>query len=358
MTQPPFLVLSLPRSRSFWLSRYLSYGGWTCGHEELRHVRSLDDVRSWLSLPCTGTCETAAAPWWRTLRDLAPDARVVVVRRPVAEVEASLLRLGIGFEQPMVGQALRKLDAKLDQVAARWPGAMAVPYADLVQEEACERIFCYCLGLPHDPAWWRAMAALNLQCDLAAMIQYMQAHRPQLDKVAATVKHGTLASLQSKLAFDTGGMVIAEESFRTAWRDAQHLVSSHLAEVGESPDAAQGKNVALLERLDDLGALQVVTARSNGRMFGYLLTVIAPSLESADRKTAVHATFFADASAPGLGMKLQRAALAAVRAKGTDELLLRAGVRGSGPRLGTLYRRLGAQYDGDCWKIDMQRAGG
>ena len=51
MTPPPFVVLSLPRSRSYWLSRYLSYGGWHCGHEEIRHARTLSDVRAWLARP-------------------------------------------------------------------------------------------------------------------------------------------------------------------------------------------------------------------------------------------------------------------------------------------------------------------
>ena len=53
MTPPPFVVLSLPRSRSYWLSRYLSYGGWHCGHEEIRHARTLSDVRGRVGKPLT-----------------------------------------------------------------------------------------------------------------------------------------------------------------------------------------------------------------------------------------------------------------------------------------------------------------
>ena len=29
-----FIVFAMPRSRSYWLSRFLSYEGWHCGHEE------------------------------------------------------------------------------------------------------------------------------------------------------------------------------------------------------------------------------------------------------------------------------------------------------------------------------------
>jgi hypothetical protein len=75
----PFVVFSSPRSRTFWLSKFLSVGGWHCGHEELRYARDLGDVKTWLAMPRTGTVETAASPFWRTLRDLAPDARVVIL---------------------------------------------------------------------------------------------------------------------------------------------------------------------------------------------------------------------------------------------------------------------------------------
>ena len=59
----------------------------------LLFIRGLDDAQAWLSQDCTGTAETAAAPWWRLVRHYRPDIRTLVVRRPVAEVLDSLLRL-------------------------------------------------------------------------------------------------------------------------------------------------------------------------------------------------------------------------------------------------------------------------
>lgn len=40
-TSGRFVVFSMPRSRSAWLARFLSYGDWHCGHDEIRHFRSL-----------------------------------------------------------------------------------------------------------------------------------------------------------------------------------------------------------------------------------------------------------------------------------------------------------------------------
>ena len=94
----PFVVFALPRSRSFWLSRYLSCAGYHCWHEQAPHFRSLGDVQAWLSQDFTGASETTAAPFWRTIVAARPDVRVLVVRRPVGEVVDSLMRLDMrGF---------------------------------------------------------------------------------------------------------------------------------------------------------------------------------------------------------------------------------------------------------------------
>ena len=59
---PPFIVYALPRSRTFWLSKFLSYGGWACDHDEAVRLRGLDDMQSSLDIPMRGSVETAAAP--------------------------------------------------------------------------------------------------------------------------------------------------------------------------------------------------------------------------------------------------------------------------------------------------------
>ena len=191
---PSFVVFSMPRARSFWLSRDLSAGGWHCGHDEARHFRSLDDVRSWLAQPLTGTVETAAAPFWRLAMELAPDARVVVLRRPVPEVVDSLARFG--FDPAVMRPVIERHDAKLAQIAARWPGALSVDSADLDNEATCARVFEHCTGLAHAPAWWRALAPLNLQYDMAAMVRYALAYAPQIERLRLAACYASEAQLR------------------------------------------------------------------------------------------------------------------------------------------------------------------
>ena len=51
----------------------------------------------------------------------------------------------------------------------------------------------------------------------------------------------------------------------------------HCALVGRK--AELDFNVPLFEAFDELGVLQTMTARSNGRCFGYLVSILSPSLD-------------------------------------------------------------------------------
>lgn len=347
----PFIVFALPRSRSYWLSRFLSYSQWHCGHDEARHARSLDDVKAWFGQPFTGTVETGAAPFWRLIRNYCPDIRVVTIRRPIDEVVQSLARFG--FDAAAVRPIMARLDHKLDQIEHRWPGVLSLDFGNMVSEQTCARVFEHCLGLSHDPAWYSAMAPINLQVDFPALIRYAQAYHPQLDKLAKIAKQASLASMQPTVrTFD--GVTIQQESFDTVFRDGEHLFRAHCVAVGEPPDQYLRKNLPIMREMERLDALFFTTARCNGRLFGYLQTVIAPSLESPGEQSSINLLFYTDGTIPGLGLKLQRASVAALKARGVDELFLRAGVRGDGPRLNILYRRMGAEDFGQLYRLDLR----
>jgi len=347
-----FIVYALPRSRTAWLARFLTYGEWACGHDEARHLRSVEDVKSWFAQPNTGTAETAAAPFWRTVQDISPDTKVVVVRRPVEDVLESLMRLA-PFDRVQLEAHLRRLDHKLDQIEKRVPGALSVSFYDLADEEVCARVFEHCLPYKHDPNWWAAISPINVQINLAASIRYFQAHRPQLEKLAAQVKCLTLAEFARKPLREPDELTIRQEPLETFFRDGQHLFAEHCVKVGEAPDAYNMKNYPLHQAIEANGNLQIITARCNGRMFGYLMTVIAPSFEKVGEQTAVHTTFYASPEFPGLGRHLQSAAHAALRERGVQEVILRAGPRGDGPRMGPIFKRMGAEDHGQLFRLQL-----
>jgi hypothetical protein len=295
--------------------------------------------------------ETAAAPFWRLLRAYSPDARIVTVHRPVAAVAASLRAAGMVFEDAMMLPVLEHHEAKLRQIETRLPGVLSVQYHELADEAVCARIFEHCTGLPHDHGWWHQIAGVNLQVSVPHMMRYFMAHAQQLDKLTKQAKHRTMTLFARPTEID--GVTFQCEPFRQFYADAKLLFHEHLTQTEQSPEDHAQKNIELLERLDDMGALQVLTSRSNGRLFGYLMSVIGPSLDERDRQMAFHTIFFASPLIRNLGMKLQRAALAALQARGVAEVQMRAGHRGSGPRLGTFYRRLGAEEFGQLYRLEL-----
>lgn len=348
----PFVVFAMPRSRSKWLSAFLSYGAWQCGHDQLRYCRSLDDVTSWLAQPFTGTVETAGAAFWRLLPE---GVRVITVRRPVADVLASLRRGGLTFDDAPMTAMLRDVGLKLDQIERRLPNVLAVSFDDLATEEGCARVFEHCLGLAHDHAWWAACEPINIQIDLSHLTRYFAAHRPQVEKLLKVAKHRSVAMMSRRAVEPPEGFTFQHEPARQFHADARDLIADHFCQIGAAPDEGENGNWKLIYEMDDLGLIQTMTARSNGRIFGYLQTAIGPMFETPGARQAWHTLFYASPDTHGLGMKLQRAALARLREMGVDEVVMRAGVRGDGPRLGTLYRRLGAEDLGQLYRVGITR---
>ena len=350
-------MLGLPRSRTAWLSQFLSYRDWFCAHEQLRYMRNLDDVKSWLSQPKTGTSETAAAPFWRLILKYAPETKFVIIRRPVHEVVESLMNVEL-FDEPKYDRSvlyenISRLDAKLEQIEHRAQHMISLRYDDLKRLPVCEQIFEYCLPYKFDEDWWIWLDSNNVQCSVTALNRYHTAYKPQLDKLAKTAKHAMIAEMSRKFSAVPENMIIQEEPFETFLRDGVQLFAEHAIAVGEAPDSYLSKNLPLMRELNQKGNFRVITARSNGRMFGYLMTIIGPSLESENIISAVPNGFFASKDAPGLGIKLQRAAINMMELKGATEVFYRAGSRGDGSRMSSLYKRLGAQFDGEIYRLSL-----
>lgn len=307
----------------------------------------MDDVRAWFSQGAVGTVETAAAPFWRLLPS---GVRTVVVRRPVADVVASMARLGFA-EAPSLA-LMRRLDQKLDQIERRVPDVMSVQFADLESEEGCSRVFEHCLPYQHDHGWWQTMAPLNLQINMVHLLRYFQAYRAPLEKLARIAKHRAIAGMARRVVA-TDGMTIQQEPFDVWYRDAEPLFREHMSQTGQDITDYRLKNIPLLRTLEQLGCMQITTARSNGRMFGYLMAVLSPSLDKQDVMSSMHLPFFVSKDSPGLGMKLQRASIERLRDRSVGEVLMKAGIHGAGPRLGAMYRRLGAEECGQLYRLEL-----
>lgn len=282
---------------------------------------------------------------------------MAVIRRPVAEVVESMMAIpGCAFDRGAVHAAMVAHDRKLDQIEARVPGALSIPYHDLAREDACAALFEHCLPYAHDSARWADLAPINIQINMPALIRYCQAYRPALEKLASVARHRSMTAFALHRPTETAGMTFQAESFDDWLRDAQGVLEMHHAQIGEAPENWRNKNIPLLRAMDEMGAMRITTARSNGRMFGYLMTLITPSLANGDVMTAVNTAFFADPACPGLGLKLQREALASFRKMGIGEVFWETNTVGGGNRIGSIYRRLGAEEKGSVYRLRLAEA--
>jgi hypothetical protein len=155
---------------------------------------------------------------------------------------------------------------------------------------------------------------------------------------------------------DAFGVTIQEEALFPFVHDAEQLFKEHCVAVGEPEDQWRQKNLPMIGLLSRMGLWHIVTARINGRVFGYLMTIIGPSLENINTLVGTQNLYFVSKDAHSgmrLGMKLQKASIAALKARGVSEIIMRAGVRGTGSRQGVLFKRLGAEPFGQLYKLEI-----
>lgn len=171
-----FVVFSLPRSRSAWLSAFLGAPGRVVGHDLGVTCASPAEFIWRLRNELAGTCETGAAFAAPLIKHMAPEVRFMTVRRPVSQVCASLARFEIvGVEQEMLDR-----DEQLDAIERTIPGVLRVDFADLIRPTVCAQAYQFCTGQVMDGAWWAAMDALNIQVDMARQMALLRANAPRI----------------------------------------------------------------------------------------------------------------------------------------------------------------------------------
>ena len=126
-----YIIFALPRSRTTWLANFLTHGNQVCLHEPLASVNSLSEVNGYAH----GFADTSACLNWRRVIAQWPEAKRVVVERPLESVQASLKRKGA--HSPLLEHAatcLSELPADLripyDSLNARLPELWALVRGD------------------------------------------------------------------------------------------------------------------------------------------------------------------------------------------------------------------------------------
>lgn len=171
---PPrnFLIFSLPRARSSWLSVFLSTGFAICLHDYSAYGKSLPARLFQCSY--IGMASTGAAGEWQHWVEKYPDAPRVVIRRR-REVCARSFAEVMNCDQAACLAGMVDLDARLDEIAAL-PGTLSVNFEDI--DARAEEIYRHCL--PGQYLDRRRMDEL-LQMQIEPVPQKMRAESARLE---------------------------------------------------------------------------------------------------------------------------------------------------------------------------------
>lgn len=185
----PFILYALPRSRTAWLSKFLTYGEWFCHHERAIEMRSMGEVKSFFNRPNTGTVETAAAQGRALIRHAIPNIKEVVILRPVNEVVNAMMRIDVSgvatYNRDILQRNMEYGDRELRKIAQD-KNVLVVNYDDLKNPETCAMIFEHCLPYKFNIKWWESLKDTNIQVDVKSILKYYQKNR---DAVEAFKKH-------------------------------------------------------------------------------------------------------------------------------------------------------------------------
>lgn len=157
----PFLIVGLPRSRTAWMAKALTYGGHVCRHEPSLHWTSPKDFRAWLR-GSEGASDSMMTWLAHETKRRCPDIPLIVIRRPIDEVMGSLRRFGL--EPARRREWLSILDDRLDRIEDDLD-CVSVAYDRI--DAQFPYIFRRCLGVTLPPDWRDKMVGENVQADLA-----------------------------------------------------------------------------------------------------------------------------------------------------------------------------------------------
>lgn len=168
-----FIIFALPRSRTKWVSEWLSFGGrYAIGHDLTVDCSSIADFEDALDA-VDGTVETGAILGWRLLLARHPELRVATISRPVWQIVASLQAQGwYGVDE--VDMVMR---AEMLHALSLQRGVQNFTFAGLSSEAECARLWEFALARDFDFEHWIELAPQNIQINMAERISRLRGNQ-------------------------------------------------------------------------------------------------------------------------------------------------------------------------------------
>ena len=164
-----FFITGLPRSRTAWMAAFMTAGNAVCLHEP----------RNWKAMwesdgaKFVGISDSGLGFQMQSIID-AYEPRILIIDRPIEEVEASLAALNTGLPRTNFCEILHKNLSKFNTGESN---ILRVPYHLLNDELTMQKIFWHLTpGECFDEGRFRAMRDVNIQADIQAALNYPATH--------------------------------------------------------------------------------------------------------------------------------------------------------------------------------------
>lgn len=157
-------------------------------------------------------------------------------------------------------------------------------------------------------------------------------------------------------------LTFQQERLSTAGEELDEILRrEQFAYITEAPGISERPlcvNWSTLLHLEDADMLQIVTARDDGRMVGYVVHIIIPQHHHYAMKMAVDDFYYMSAShrGSGMGKRMVLFAEAALRERGVDRVMYHERLVGDTARAGNLARffaSLGFRRHETVWIKDL-----
>ena len=180
----PFILFGLPRSRTAWLSHFLAAAPGTVGHDTGIDCKTIDEFigQFYGQNRLAGSCETGAMMAWRVLKHRMPEAKMVVIQRPVADVAFSLANFKIYPGLLELEQRKTYLEA-----ISRLPNTKTFSFAQLARKDVCEHLYEFCNEETAPEGHWDFYSDFNIQVDMGKRLKKLQTNAESIAKLKASV---------------------------------------------------------------------------------------------------------------------------------------------------------------------------
>lgn len=143
-----FLITGLPRSRTAWLSVFMTAQGEFCYHEGCNKTKSWDDYLK--KMENCGNSDSAIA-LHENIKTL--DCPIVIIERDINEVYESCCKL---FKDIYIMETLEKIQENLKDIEG-----LRIPYYNI--NDRLKDIWSYCTDKPYNEEISKQLIKMNIQ---------------------------------------------------------------------------------------------------------------------------------------------------------------------------------------------------